>query len=71
MTAEQREATSHVQSILSTPVYRRSPAGQHLGRPIAILNLDSTNPIAISGLRSDNLQDVAARYAAMIGGLLQ
>lgn len=71
MTAEQREATAHVQSILSTPIYRRQPNSHELSRPIGILNLDSSEPIAISGFRNDNLQDVAARYAAMIGALLQ
>lgn len=67
MTESQREATEGVHCILSTPVFRRAGKGE----PIAILNLDSTSEIAMTGFREARLQDLVAPYAAIIGSFLR
>lgn len=67
MTQEQRDATDHVHSILSTPIYRPN----HKHEPIGILNLDSPNPIGETGFRNGTMQDLVARYASIIGTVLR
>jgi hypothetical protein len=49
MTATQREITAHVNSILSTPVFRPGEFGH--GTPIAILNLDSSDHVTVTNFR--------------------
>lgn len=68
MTEIQKKVTEHLGSILSTPIY--SPKDDYKERPIAILNLDSTERINKSGFDDDIMLKTAAYYAALIGGQL-
>jgi hypothetical protein len=69
LTATQREVTAHVNSILSTPVYRPSDVDKR--SPIAVLNLDSGDFVGTTGFREAHLQDLAVYYAEVVGAILQ
>lgn len=68
MTPTQRKITDHVESILSTPIY--SPRDEMQRRPIAVLNLDSMDHVDITGFNDIAIQEIAAKFAALIGGQL-
>ncbi len=69
MTSEQVEATGHIGSILSTPIFQvdRDP---RLEYPIGVLNLDSREPISRTCFDDPTVQDITAGYASVIGALL-
>jgi hypothetical protein len=69
LTATQREITAHINSILSTPVFRPNEIGR--GTPIAVLNLDSTDPIRETHFRDPDVRALAVYYANTIGALLR
>ena len=69
LTATQRQVTEHVNSILSTPIYRPNDAENQ--SPIAILNLDSRDLISESGFGERRLQELLVDYAALMGATLQ
>ncbi len=68
MTPGQRRITEHVKSILSTPIYSSRDFLEH--KPIAILNLDSVDGIDITGFNDPPIQEIAAKFATLIGGQL-
>jgi hypothetical protein len=68
MTPTQKEITRKIGSILTTPIY--SPKDEAKKWPIAILNIDSTSGISVTGFNESSIQDIAAKRAALIGGLL-
>lgn len=65
MTPTQRKITEHVKSTLSTPIY--SPMDNFEHKPIAILNLDSTDSIDITGFNDTAIQEIAANFTTLIG----
>jgi hypothetical protein len=67
MTPAQLDATAHVHSILSTPIYRNG----RLDDPIAILNLDSYDPIGRTGFDQATMRQLVAAYATVIGAFLK
>lgn len=67
MTDAQREATAHVHSILSTPIYRNG----RLDDPIGVLSLDSMAPIAKTKFDDNTLQDLVAEHAIIVGAFLR
>lgn len=68
LSATQREVTAHLASILSTPVFRRSDV---IGsRPVAIFNLDSPDPLKVTGFDRLPNQLLVRSFAEIIGALL-
>lgn len=71
MSETQRDVTRHVRSILSTPVYRANDETKKW--PVAILNIDSTSAIAVTGFDEpgdDDPQAKTAEYAELMGPIL-
>lgn len=67
MNPQQLQATEHVHSVLSTPIYRP----ERLEDPIAILNLDSTRPIGDTGFQETRMRTIVAEYASLIGSFIR
>jgi|SRR5579859_76246 len=65
LTPEQIAVTTKVKSILSTPI--RYPGGIIVG----ILSIDSSGPLAESGLNQSDIMDTAVQSAEALAGLLQ
>lgn len=65
MSETQRMATSHLKSILSTPIF--SPADPHLKKPVAILNMDSEAPLRQTLFNKSKVQESAKKFAGLIG----
>jgi hypothetical protein len=68
MSQTQREITGHIGSVLSTPIF--SPGDNWQRKPIAILNIDSTDDISVTGFNDNIIQEIAVNRAAVLGGLL-
>jgi hypothetical protein len=65
MTAIQLRVTGHVKSILSTPVYRTKDEQKQT--PIAVLNFDSADSVAVTSFDRDRAQELAIKYATVFG----
>lgn len=68
MTATQRKVTEHVNSILSTPIYRVGEGSER--SPIGVLNFDSRQNISITGFDKEPIKSLAASYSRIIGPIL-
>ncbi|MGB7910998.1 MAG: hypothetical protein WCF59_02110 [Desulfobaccales bacterium] len=66
MTPTQRRITEHVKSTLSTPIYSSRDIMRRT--PVAILNLDSGDGIDVTGFNGPPIQEIAAKFATLIGG---
>lgn len=68
-TPEQDQATERVNSVFCTPIYR--PSDEEQEKPVAILCLDSPEPLDQVGFDREDVQNrVTEEYAAKIGILL-
>jgi putative methionine-R-sulfoxide reductase with GAF domain len=72
MSDAQREATQHLHSILSTPIFRDADAGgsSAIEHPIGILNIDSPLGVDTTRFDQENVRKLAADSATLVGALL-
>jgi hypothetical protein len=60
--------TAHLNSILSTPIFADNDSGRE--RPIAVFNLDSTDPVSVTQFNSSDNLDKTAQFATLVGQVL-
>lgn len=68
MTVEQLVATEYVTSVISVPIY--SSSGKW-GKPIGILNLDSTEHVGDTKFNTESARMVSVKHARAIGDVLE
>lgn len=67
LSGTKQKVTEDVHSILSVPIYAENKPDT---TPVAVLNIDSTQPISETGFDKEASQTLAMRYAGIIGDVV-